>query len=192
MDDHKHNQNKNKILGKRSFANMLYNSTKKELKNIDDKKFRQYCKRVIVKAKKNKNCTEIQNNICFFGDYCSRWRQCTALSDEECSRDLCNGIYRCTYQHNNDQELKESGKEACIWGPWCYFTDCLLWHPKRLVSWIGARRHDRWYDDPSSGKSVYLVDWVDIYQCQAIEYGKQCQEQMEGRYLCDKHKGWFD
>lgn len=206
-------------MGKRKFSELLYEAASEELKEVDTSGVHNFYKRIakkILTAEEGEKKIEpkeedVREKKCYFGDYCSRWRQCAfshgELSDKEvCPFGSCNGIYRCIYKHDNDLEFEESGKYSCIWGPWCYFTECPYWHPKRLVANLGVRYHDRWYDicqlcglglhmcqdNSPVVKSIHVVDRIRIYQCQAVEYGEQCEEKVEGKYLCDKHQGWFE
>lgn len=211
---------------KRKFSELLYEAASDQLKDVDTRGVHNFYKRIAKKITSKegerkievidltKNDEEKDGNVwekpCYYGDYCSRWRQCTFSHGEPsektvCPFGSCNGIYKCFYKHDNEEELVESGKDPCIWGPWCYFTECKYWHPKRLVANLGVRYHDRWYDicqlcglglhmcqDTSPVvKSIHMVDRVYLYQCQAVEYGKQCGESVEGKYLCEKHRGWF-
>lgn len=215
-------------MGKRKFCQLLYKAASEELKEVDTTGVEGFSKRVarkMVRERDEKKRTVIDltkdedvkpaienegEKTCYYGDYCSRWIQCTFSHGEpseraKCPFGGCNGIYPCIYKHNNDDELKESGKVPCVWGPWCYFTECQYWHPKRLVVNLGVRYHDHWYDicqlcglclymcqDSSPVvKTVHVVDQIKIYQCQVVEYGVQCSEKVEEKYLCDKHHGWF-
>lgn len=202
-------------MNKRELSDLLYNQSSKQLKKIDQsnmKKFEKSVVRKIVKAKKLKLCEDAKDaeNLaeCYYGDYCSRWRRCTSTHGETGDKDLCpvpscNGIYRCMWYHKNDPELAESGKDSCVWGPWCYQKDCQLWHPKRLESYLGKRVKDRWYlicqlcglqqeickHSLEYSKQIHTRDEVDLYRCQNISWGKQCPKIVENAYWCVEHAG---
>lgn len=211
---------------KRKFSELLYEAASDQLKDKYISGVHNFYKKVAKKiltaeegvkkrevidlTKEDTLKEDAREQLCYYGDYCSRWRKCTFSHGEPSEKSVCpfgncNGIYRCFYKHNNEEELIESGKDPCVWGPWCYFTECAYWHPKRLTAGLGMRYHDRWYDicqlcglglhicqDSSPVvKSIHVVDHIKIYQCQAVEYGKQCGESVEGKYLCEKHQEWF-
>lgn len=206
-------------MGKRKFSELLYEAASEELKEVDTSGVHNFYKRIAKKIltaeegekKREPKEEDVREKKCYFGDFCSRWRRCTFSHGEPSEREVCplgscNGIYRCIYKHDNEEEFEKSGKDPCIWGPWCYFTECPHWHPKRLVANLGVRYHNRWYDicqlcglrlhmcqdNSPVVKSIHVVDRIRIYQCQAVEYGEQCEEKVEGKYLCDKHQGWFE
>lgn len=197
-------------MSKRDLSNLLYDQCSKQLKKINKTNLKKIKKSDIyktVKAKKIKLSEDAKELAeCYYGNYCSRWRRCTYTHGEKgeenlCPDNSCNGIYRCMWSHKNDNELAESGKDSCIWGPWCYQKDCQLWHPKRLESYLGKRVKDRWYlicqlcglrqevckHSLEHSKQIHIRDEVNLYRCQNISWGKQCPRILENTYWCSEH-----
>lgn len=134
---------------------------------------------------------ETQKVECFFGNFCSRWR-------------FGEIVYRCPYYHKNDNEIGDL--DPCLDGAWCCIYNCTKWHPPRLNSYLGERVHDKWCDvcaicnvdpilcghDHNYWKEPIHIQVRDqIYQCQGIEWGVQCEEHVLNNWYCSKHVDWY-